>query len=446
MATIITKNSSTASAVPSAGSLTQGELAVNVTDKKLYTKDNGGNVVVVGQEPLISGTNLKTVNSNSLLGSGNVAVQEVLVSGTNLKTVNSNSLLGSGNVSVQDVLVSGTNIKTVNGSSLLGSGNLTVSTPVSLLLSSRTSNTILGVADNGYLIDITSGTFTQTFDACATLASGWFVYIRNSGTGDITLDPNASETIDGLTSYIMYPGECRLIQCNGTALTSVVLDPFYKVFTSSGSFTKPPGYQRFEGLLWGGGGSGRKSGQPTYGGGGGACAPLQFAASVLGASETVTIGAGGTAQTTANTNGNAGGTSTFGGISAFGGSGGTSAQSAGGSAFITGLTYALSPVIGGGILTSNTEVTFYGGGARRDTFAGTNSGRTIYGGACGGSVDATNGNFGPSSTIYGGVGGAAGTTGSGTAGTAPGGGGGATETGAQSGAGASGELRIWGVV
>ena len=47
MATIITKNSSTASSVPAAGSLVQGELAVNVTDKKLYTKDSGGNVVKV---------------------------------------------------------------------------------------------------------------------------------------------------------------------------------------------------------------------------------------------------------------------------------------------------------------------------------------------------------------------------------------------------------------
>lgn len=43
--TIVIKNSSTASAAPSAGSLTQGELAVNVTDKKLYTKDSGGSVV-----------------------------------------------------------------------------------------------------------------------------------------------------------------------------------------------------------------------------------------------------------------------------------------------------------------------------------------------------------------------------------------------------------------
>jgi len=55
------------------------------------------------------------------------AKQDALVSGTNIKTVNSTSILGSGNIAVQDTLVSGTNIKTVNGNSLLGSGNLSIS-------------------------------------------------------------------------------------------------------------------------------------------------------------------------------------------------------------------------------------------------------------------------------------------------------------------------------
>lgn len=52
--------------------------------------------------------------------------QATLVSGTNIKTVNSTSLLGSGNVEVQPTLVSGTNIKTINDESLLGSGNITI--------------------------------------------------------------------------------------------------------------------------------------------------------------------------------------------------------------------------------------------------------------------------------------------------------------------------------
>ena len=55
------------------------------------------------------------------------AKQATLVSGTNIKTVNSTSLLGSGDVAVQPTLVSGTNIKTINSTSLLGSGDITIS-------------------------------------------------------------------------------------------------------------------------------------------------------------------------------------------------------------------------------------------------------------------------------------------------------------------------------
>ena len=47
--TIVIKNSSTTSAVPATGDLTQGELAVNVTDKKIFTKNSSGTVVrIVG--------------------------------------------------------------------------------------------------------------------------------------------------------------------------------------------------------------------------------------------------------------------------------------------------------------------------------------------------------------------------------------------------------------
>lgn len=59
------------------------------------------------QDTLVSGTNLKTINSTSLLGSGNINTatdisgkQDTLISGTNLKTINSMSLLGSGNIDI----------------------------------------------------------------------------------------------------------------------------------------------------------------------------------------------------------------------------------------------------------------------------------------------------------------------------------------------------------
>lgn len=79
------------------------------------------------QDKLVSGTNIRTINSQSLLGVGNITVQDVLVSGTDIKTINSEDLLGSGDISLQEPLVSGTNIKTVNSQSILGSGDLQIS-------------------------------------------------------------------------------------------------------------------------------------------------------------------------------------------------------------------------------------------------------------------------------------------------------------------------------
>lgn len=52
------------------------------------------------QATLVSGSSIKTINSTSVLGSGDIAVQETLVSGTNIKTINSTSLLGSGDISI----------------------------------------------------------------------------------------------------------------------------------------------------------------------------------------------------------------------------------------------------------------------------------------------------------------------------------------------------------
>jgi hypothetical protein len=84
----------------------------------------------------------------------------------------------------------------------------------------RTSNTILDGTNRGNLIDITSGTFSQTFTAAATLGNGWFAYVGNSGTGFVTLDPNSTETItvNGVaqTTWVLWPREMGLIVCNGS--------------------------------------------------------------------------------------------------------------------------------------------------------------------------------------------------------------------------------------
>lgn len=306
--------------------------------------------------------------------------------------------------------------------------------------SARSSNTILGAADKGTLIEITSGTFTQTFTAAATLASGWWCYYRNSGTGIVTLEPDGAETIDALTNFEMYTGETRLIQCNGTNFISVVLSPFYKSYLATATFVKPPGYFKFAGQLWGGGGSGRKDATATAksGGGGGGCALFEILASAVGATETVTIGAGGAAQTVDATDGNAGNTSTFAIISAFGGSGGATNSGNGGAAFIASST---SHAIG--IPTAPTA-RFMGGATGAPVEA--QGSDTIWGGAAGGCITSGDALNKFHTSIFGGAGSDAILASSTAAGTQPGGGSGATKTGTQTGAGGDGQLNIWGIV
>jgi hypothetical protein len=366
-------------------------------------------------------------------------------------------------------------LKTLNGGSLLGSGNIVLD---SLIRSERTINSIIGVADKSSLIDITSGTFTQTFTAAAILGSGWFLYLKNSGTGDITLDPNGAELIDGLTSFVMYPGECRLIQCDGLALRSIVMASFYRVFTSSGSFIKPPGYSNFSGLLWGGGGSGSSSTSGGVGGGGGACAPVNFRPTQIASSASVVIAAGGLPAASASS-GSTGGTSSFAGISSYGGSGagggggifGAGQNNLGGyprassSASVInagGVGYGGAP--GAGTSGTNTTADFqasYGGGGgggwvtSSQTISG---GQSLFGGGGGGGNTNQTSTFGiGGASNSGGAGGAGGSSnGQGSDGLAPGGGGGGSGNGTiggggsttslPSGAGARGELRIWGLI
>lgn len=87
----------------------------------------------------------------------------------------------------------------------------------------RTSNTILAAADRGKWIDVTSGTFSQTFTAAATLGDGWTVTYTNSGTGAVTLDPNGSELIDGATTKVLAAGQAAIISCSGSAFTTLEL-------------------------------------------------------------------------------------------------------------------------------------------------------------------------------------------------------------------------------
>ena len=67
--------------------------------------------------PIINGANL-TIGDKVIIGFINNSIYDVVVYGALDKTVHDNTK--------QDTLISGTNIKTINNQSLLGSGNITI--------------------------------------------------------------------------------------------------------------------------------------------------------------------------------------------------------------------------------------------------------------------------------------------------------------------------------
>ena len=77
MATVIKpKRRETALSVPAAGSLAVGELAMNVTDGKFYTKTSGGVVKEVG--------GAGAVTLNSVTTAGGVSNNDITLNGANL--------------------------------------------------------------------------------------------------------------------------------------------------------------------------------------------------------------------------------------------------------------------------------------------------------------------------------------------------------------------------
>jgi hypothetical protein len=155
--------SATASTVPVAGNLSNGELAINITDGKMYYKDNAGDVQVIASKATASLT-LPLSATNGGTGQASYATGDILYA------ANSSTLdrlaLGTTNY----VLTAGASAPQYVAQSTLSVGNATTATTAGIATNlaggangsipyqtGSDSTTMLAAGTNGYVLTLASG-------------------------------------------------------------------------------------------------------------------------------------------------------------------------------------------------------------------------------------------------------------------------------------------------
>ena len=172
----------------------KSDLNTLATKEELATKADAS-ALSSKQDTLVSGTNIKTINGETILGSGNLVIQsgtsnwddiqgkpqfaEVATSGnyndlTNKPTIPDVRGLATKQeiAGKQDTLVSGTNIKTINGNSVLGAGDITIQAggTIDTAMSDTSENAVQNKVIKKYIDDLVGNILTQLQEINGTIA------------------------------------------------------------------------------------------------------------------------------------------------------------------------------------------------------------------------------------------------------------------------------------
>lgn len=164
---------------------TKEELATKADTSALSSKQN----------TLVSGTNIKTINGKTILGSGNLVIQSgtsnwddiqgkpqfarVATSGNYNDLINKPTIPDVSDLATkqeiagkQDTLVSGTNIKTINGNSVLGAGDITIQAggTIDTAMSDTSENAVQNKVIKKYIDDLVGNILTQLQEINGTIA------------------------------------------------------------------------------------------------------------------------------------------------------------------------------------------------------------------------------------------------------------------------------------
>lgn len=174
-------------------------------------------MVSVGRSLLINNTSAYSISLRNAAGSE----LSVLASGDvkNVYITDNTSAAG-----VWRVYTFGTGTSTAEASSLAGyglsviSGDLAQTSPVKI----TTSSAAVMVSDRaGTYVFQSTGMVTCDLPAASSAGDGFFLNIVNQGTGAVSIDPSASELVDGAFTKDLAPGESATAICDGTNWVTV---------------------------------------------------------------------------------------------------------------------------------------------------------------------------------------------------------------------------------
>ena len=210
---IVTKNSSTGGSAPSASDLVQGELAVNVTDKRLYTENASGAIVELGTNPLGAVTMGSTLGVTGVLTTTatQVATGGITSGSSIISDTDSTDSLGSTGVRWLkgwfDTLTAGTltigsgSVTDSSGAISFGDENLTTTGIVTAAGTSVFTNLdISGDID----VDGTTNLDVVDIDGAVDMATTLAVAGNVDFNGDLDIDGTANLDIvdvDGAASF-----------------------------------------------------------------------------------------------------------------------------------------------------------------------------------------------------------------------------------------------------
>lgn len=194
-------------------------MEVSTSSASYYLLMPPANQASVGQDALIRNTGAVSLTVKDYTGANTIVTiaagqaQYIYIT-TNATTAGTWGIIAYG------IGSSGADAATLAGYGLLAIGQtLNQSQPITTFSSNYTALAI----DRSSTYVWTGGAGTLTLTLASTLADNWFMFLRNSGAGALTVTGTSGDLINGSASIVLQPTDSCIVVCSGTQFYTVGL-------------------------------------------------------------------------------------------------------------------------------------------------------------------------------------------------------------------------------